>query len=335
MSREIYSVVYKKLVPPSGDPHDYMTMGTYWWPDPSKPEGLPYIRRDGYVNKEAQDRNTYAAMATAVSELAHAAYLFERRDLGERSLEFLAAWHIDEKTRMNPHAEYAQAIPGICEGRGIGIIDIRMSYKIFDATEILYALGIMNAEQYAAIKKWYVDFVNWLITSEKGIFEDNYFNNHGCWYDVQVLSAAIFTGRSELARRVAMNSYRRRHKMHINADGKQPHELERTQAMSYSVMNLLGLSIIAGLSVPLGYREYIEVDAEADDILLAKAAEFLYPYTKDQSEFPYAQIHHGDFGREMSQILTILYELTGNVKQREMLKKIEDAKYLTNLIPMQ
>ena len=30
---------------------------------------------------------------------------------------------------MNPHAEFAQAIPGICEGRGIGLIDFRDSYR--------------------------------------------------------------------------------------------------------------------------------------------------------------------------------------------------------------
>ena len=47
MDTACYSVVYKKLVPESGNPHDYMTMGTYWWPDPDKPDGLPYIRRSG------------------------------------------------------------------------------------------------------------------------------------------------------------------------------------------------------------------------------------------------------------------------------------------------
>ncbi len=26
-----------------------MSVGPYWWPDPSKPDGLPYIRRDGEV----------------------------------------------------------------------------------------------------------------------------------------------------------------------------------------------------------------------------------------------------------------------------------------------
>jgi alginate lyase len=47
-----FSVMDKKRVPPSGDKHDYVSMGPYWWPDPTKPNGLPYIRRDGERNPE-------------------------------------------------------------------------------------------------------------------------------------------------------------------------------------------------------------------------------------------------------------------------------------------
>ena len=35
-----FSVTYKNLVPPSGSKHDYMSLGPYWWPDPSKPNGF-------------------------------------------------------------------------------------------------------------------------------------------------------------------------------------------------------------------------------------------------------------------------------------------------------
>src|SRR5260370_27180315 len=45
-----FSVMQKKRIPPSGDRHDYVSMGPYWWPDPSKPNGLPYIRKDGQRN---------------------------------------------------------------------------------------------------------------------------------------------------------------------------------------------------------------------------------------------------------------------------------------------
>ena len=38
-----FSVVNKKVLPPSEDKHDYMSIGPYWWPNPDTPDGLPYI----------------------------------------------------------------------------------------------------------------------------------------------------------------------------------------------------------------------------------------------------------------------------------------------------
>ena len=37
------SVMDKKALPPSGDRHDYMSLGSYWWPNPDTADGLPYV----------------------------------------------------------------------------------------------------------------------------------------------------------------------------------------------------------------------------------------------------------------------------------------------------
>src|SRR5690242_14705410 len=49
------SVMEKKNDPPSGDKHDYMSLAPYFWPDPSKPNGLPYMRKDGETNPEVKE----------------------------------------------------------------------------------------------------------------------------------------------------------------------------------------------------------------------------------------------------------------------------------------
>ena len=53
------SVMMKEKTPASGDKHDYMSQARYFWPDPAKPDGLPYINRDGISNPELNklDRN--------------------------------------------------------------------------------------------------------------------------------------------------------------------------------------------------------------------------------------------------------------------------------------
>ena len=66
------SVTDKEQVPPSGDKHDYMSMGKYWWPDPAKPDGLPYIRRDGEANPMAAkltDHDELSVLIKGVSTL--------------------------------------------------------------------------------------------------------------------------------------------------------------------------------------------------------------------------------------------------------------------------
>ena len=45
------------------------SVGPYWWPDPSKPDGLPYIRKDGHKNPERGkigDSGRASAMQKAV-----------------------------------------------------------------------------------------------------------------------------------------------------------------------------------------------------------------------------------------------------------------------------
>lgn len=41
------SVMDKAFTPASGNKHDYMSQAPYFWYDSSKPNGLPYLRRDG------------------------------------------------------------------------------------------------------------------------------------------------------------------------------------------------------------------------------------------------------------------------------------------------
>ncbi len=51
----------------------------------------------------------------------------------KRAAEILRLWFVDAKTKMNPNLEYAQAIPGLNTGRGIGIIETRNLPRVVDS----------------------------------------------------------------------------------------------------------------------------------------------------------------------------------------------------------
>lgn len=57
----------KTLVAASGNKHDYYSFPPYWWPNPDTQDGLPYIRKDGQTNPDANsdatDKNRLVKMS--------------------------------------------------------------------------------------------------------------------------------------------------------------------------------------------------------------------------------------------------------------------------------
>ena len=139
------------------------------------------------------------------------------------------------------------------------------------------------------IKTWTEDFLDWLRNSKLGKEEARSENNHGSWYDFQVAYFALFTDKIEVAKRVLKNISGRRIENQIQADGKQPHELERTRAYFYSTFNLEALYAAASLA------EDLDIDiwnySSNGEPELQKALDFLIGYIGREVEWPYQQIH--------------------------------------------
>jgi hypothetical protein len=126
LKSEPVSVMQKTEIPPSGDKHDYMSVAPYWWPDPTKPGGVPYVWRDGERNPEHDtlgDRQRLGKMINNVQTLALAYFLTRQESYAQKAVVQLQVWFLDAATRMNPNLNFAQAIKGQNNGRGIGIID--------------------------------------------------------------------------------------------------------------------------------------------------------------------------------------------------------------------
>lgn len=127
LTKSITAVVDKKTTPPSGDKHDYLSQGRYWWPNPKTADGLPYIRKDGVVNPEIEDfdRGALSAMTRSVAVLSLAYKLTSENKYAEKAVQNLRIWFMNKKTKMNPNMNYGQTIPGKYEGkgRGEGVLD--------------------------------------------------------------------------------------------------------------------------------------------------------------------------------------------------------------------
>lgn len=285
-----FSVVNKAVTPPSGDKHDYMSQAPYFWADPKSPNGLPYIRRDGERNPEINkiiDHQSQDKMLTSVETLALAFYFTDDEKYAEKAAQILRAWYLDPATKMNPNLEYAQYIPGVNTGRGIGLIETSSLPRVVDAIGLLENSKALTEADKNGIKDWYAKFLNWMLESKNGLEESAAKNNHGTHYDLQVVSYALFLGKTDLAKKVLETAKTKRIALQIESDGKQPLELARTKGWSYSVMNLKGLMYLAKLGENVGVDLWNFQTADGRSI--RKAIDFLYPFSMGE-KWQYQQI---------------------------------------------
>ena len=293
------TVTDKKRHPVSGILNDYYSQAPYLWPDPSKPDGLPYLPIDGVINPESRhadftDQSRGASIGQLVETLALAYYLTGEEQYAAHAARCLKVWFIEPATRMNPHLKYAQAVPGRNEGRAIGIIEAGGFVRAVDAAGLLEESRHWKAEDRAALKRWTEDFLEWLLFSDYGIEEAQMRQNHGTMYDVRVVRLALSLGRYDLARETLESVKCNRIKLQIEPDGAQPMELRRTKSFNYSEMNLTGLIQLATLG------DWMDMDLWSfeteDGRSIRRALEFIRPFVQDRPAgwpprvWPYQQI---------------------------------------------
>ena len=294
------SVMDKGIVPPSGDKHDYMSQAPYWWPDPSKADGLPYIRHDGKTNPEItklSDRTNLGRLGGTVSTLGLAHYFAAVRlkpdtasnheQYATHAARLVRVWFLDPATRMNPHLKFGQGIPGITLGRGIGLIETRNLVDVLDGIQLIKGSSAWTAADEAGLQAWMRSFLTWMIESPEGKEESKNGNNHETWYDVQVVSMALYTGQRDLARRTLEGS-RNRIGTQIQPDGRQPRETDRTRGYDYSLFNLEAFFRLASLGDRIGVDLWNH--RTADGRSLRQALDYLVPYATGEKKWTGEQI---------------------------------------------
>ena len=289
------SVMQKAKLPPSGDKHDYMSIAPYFWPNPATKDGLPYQRKDGKVNPESREEavnDTLRArlVGATVESLALGYYFTRDEKYAEHAAKVLRTWFLDPATKMTPHFRFAQAIPGVNDGRGTGLIEARGLADAADAAILLVGSKHWSAADQQALQAWGEVYFEWLLGSKNGQDERAAKNNHGTWYDVQAVKWALVLGRMDKAKELCIAAGPGRVGVQIAADGKQPLELTRTASFSYSCFNLLALSTLAGLSEHAGVDLWHHKTADGRSI--RAALDFLVPYLgKEPKPWTLQQIH--------------------------------------------
>lgn len=311
LAGDVITIVHKKTPAPSGDPHDYVSLAPYSWPDPRKPDGLPWVTRDGEVNPAFYDYDNpvLERFCHAVPRLVLHAQATDSNPHARRAGRLLRAWFLDEQTRMNPHLRYAQKIPGVATGNRIGIIDATSLVFLADAASRLAFNPDWTPLHLADVKAWFARYVDWLLTSEAGKKEASATNNHGSWYDAQIACFAMFCDRPELVRRQLERTTMPRIAKQIEPDGRQPAELRRTLALTYCTYNLLAHACTAQVAAKLGVDLWSW--KTSDGRSLRAALQWLLPFYAREQKWDQRQIHAFDF-TSAAVLLNFAWQRTGD-----------------------
>jgi hypothetical protein len=318
LDMKLMSVMDKETTPVSGDKHDYMSQAPYFWYDSSKANGLPYIRRDGQHNPEIKkitDRTYIGRLENATRILSLAWYLTGEEKYAAKATALIRYWFFNESTKMNPHLEYAQAIPGINNGRGIGIIESRTLTGIADAAGLVAGSKSWTSADENQLKNWYKQYLNWMLTSKNGNDEHKAKNNHGTWYYVQVIDFALFTGDNEKAKQL-VNESKKLLDSQLTKEGTWPLELARTNALGYSTFNTAAWFQVATLADKVGVDLWHYKTSKG--VSLQTAFEWLLPYALNEKKWTYQQIEPYDVGG----FYPVLLQAADKFHNENYLKKI-------------
>ena len=287
-----YTVVDKRKTPASGDKHDYYSIGPYWWPDPSKRSGEPYIRRDGRFNPERDgpefDTADLDAMSSDVEALGLAYFYTDDKRYANQAAMLLRAWFIAPETRMNPNFAHAQAIPGKVSGRKEGVIDASRLMRVVEAIGLIEPAQVLAPDEHDILEKWFGDLVTWMATSPNGRAERAKDNNHGIYFDLLASQFSLFARMEPVTRTIIGQFPARRIAVQFAADGTLPEELTRTRTWHYTNWTLTAVTRLAALGECTGQDlwKYQLSDGRG----LRKSIDFMVAFAGHIEDWPYTEL---------------------------------------------
>jgi hypothetical protein len=302
LTKKPTSVMIKGEIPPSGDIHDFLSLAPYRWPDPSKKDGLPYIGRDGRTNPEIYtipDKKNLDDLTHAVKVLSAAYYFTDDPKYASKAEELLRVWFVDNSTKMNPNFKYAETVRGKSNTYSAGIMVGRNLTDVIDAIVLIQDSPAWTKEDQAGVVSWFTKYLGWLMNSKSGKQEGQKINNHGTYYYVQVTAIASFLNKTGIAKNLleafvqrpipsTFIAPERSISSKVQPDGRQPFEVQRNNALDYSMFNLLGLFKLANIG------KHLSVDLWnykiSDTPLLQRAIDYIFPHFLNTDTWPYPQV---------------------------------------------
>jgi len=292
ISKSPASVIEKDEIPASGNKHDFFSLAPYRWPDPDKPNGLPYINIDGRLNPEVfsiPDKKNMDDMVYRVKILSLAYYLTENPEYASKAAELIRVWFLNNSTAMNPNMQYAEVVRGEDNNNGTmrGILHGKYLPEVIGAIRLIQHSPSWSEQDQQGMERWFSRYLDWLLYSDHGKEERRGNNNHATWYGVQVSAIALFLNRTHFAKSILQDA-KNLIEQHIDPNGSLRREIVRKNSLDYSVFELLGLFRLANLGEKYGIDLWNHKTSKGAS--METALDYLLPSLLGNETWPHSQI---------------------------------------------
>ena len=280
----------KGVTPPSGDKHDYMSQAPIGGPiRPSRTASR--TSADGERNpeiKQISDHDNLGRVTSAVSTLGLAYRLTGREEYATQAARLVRVWFLDPATRMNPHLRFGQGIPGINDGRGIGIIETTGLPDMLDGVIAIAASPAWTAADQAGLQPGCARISRGCSRARTGRMKRRTATTTRpgttCRSPRWRSSPARPRSRGAPSKAARPNCSPK-----IEPDGRQPRELSRTRAWHYSAYNLTAFFNLATLGKRVGVDLWtLPVGGRPKP---PEGARFLVPFAAGERKWTYRANH--------------------------------------------
>ncbi|KAI8380785.1 putative alginate lyase [Blakeslea trispora] len=262
-----FSITFGKSAPhlaPSGDCRDFLSYAPYWWPENSNDPNTRYVRKDGKRNPDigaVKDQAFLESFAESIMHLCLGYYMFDRTSFADHAVLLLNTFFVDERTRMNPHLNYAQLVRGSQNktkmGRGEGVISSRSLIRVVNVLPLLDSLDAYQSIK-PSIHAWFNAYLHWLKTSPVALEANRAKNNIFTWYIAQKSTIEYFLyPTSPLVCHTLLEFFSTSLPKQIDAKtGNQRFESNRTKPFHYLVFNIQAILCLAELGQAMNMSIY-------------------------------------------------------------------------------
>ncbi len=258
LSAPNYSVTDKTFIPPGATANDFVSLSSQYFPDENSSDGLPWLKKPGETNPDSKtdkvDRARIKDMANTVYTLSQAYYVSGNEAYAQKASTMLKTWFLITRTRMSPHLQYAQTIPGDDSRSSSGIMDGRLiPLNILDSVNL-----IRNSEHWTerfdgVMNQWFTQYLTFLTTRKMGQNASKKKDRNGSWYYFQTTALSWYLNDLKTLKK-QLKLAKAKMKEQFNADGGLVDEIKRSNSYADSCFNLDGLTAVAVVAEKSGNK---------------------------------------------------------------------------------